>query len=291
MLAIATAFLLVFSVDDAQAQRSRGGGGGSRGGSMGGGGFRGGSAGGSFRGGSVGSINRAPSVSSGVRARGGFSSSYHPSTRYYGGSRIVRGGGYGYGYRRPYYGYYRPYGNFYNYYAPYIGLSYGFLPWGYSSLYFGANQFFYNNGMFYRQYDDGDYRVVAPPIGAEVKKLPRKAKQVTVDGEQYFEKDGVYYQPVTKSEGKVMYKVTGKDGDLDTGSGENGMPLVGDVVDNLPGETRIVTLNGQKYFVSQDDVYYQQLSDGDKTQYKVVRTPDSEKQENNDKQPDNNHNK
>lgn len=289
MLAIATAFLLVFSVYDAQAQRGRGGaGGGFRGGSMGG--FRGGSMGG-FRGGTMGSVNRGPSVSAGVRTRGGFTSGYRPAPRYYGGSRIVgRGYGYGFGYR-PYFGYNRFYGNYYNYYAPYLGLSFGFLPWGYSSFYYGPNLFYYNNGLFYQQYNDGDYHVVEPPIGAEVKKLPRKAKQVTVDGQQYFEKDGVYYQPVTKSDGKVAYKVTGKDGDLSTGSGENGMPLVGDVVDSLPGETRIVTLNGQKYFVSPDDVYYQELTDGDKAQYKVVRTPDSEKQENNDKQPDDNNNK
>lgn len=279
-LAIATACILTLTVYDAQAQRSRGGmggGGGFRGGSSMGG-FRGGSSGG-FRGPSMGSFNRGPSVSSGIRSRGGFTSSYRPAPRYYGGSRF----GYGYGYH-PYFGYNRFYGNYYNYYAPYLGLSFGFLPWGYSSFYYGPNLFYYNNGLFYRQYDDGDYHVVEPPIGAEVKKLPRKAKQVTVDGQQYFEKDGVYYQPVTKDNGKVMYKVTGKDGDLSTGTGENGKAMVGDVVDSLPAETRIVTLNGQKYYVSQDDVYYQELNDGSKIQYKVVRTPESEMENEPEKQ-------
>jgi len=41
-------------------------------------------------------------------------------------------------------------------------------------------------------------------------------------------------------------------------------------VDNLPADCKTVVVNGNKYFVSPDDVYYEEVTSGSKTQYKVV---------------------
>ncbi|MBE7178677.1 MAG: hypothetical protein INR69_19915, partial [Mucilaginibacter polytrichastri] len=123
------------------------------------------------------------------------------------------------------------------------------------------------------------------------------------------EKDGTLYLPVTNTEGKKMYRIVGKNGKLASqeeidrslngrdstetrtrnsnddvyrdeqnadDTSNNGLPWVGDVVDELPQGTKAVTLNDKKYFVSPAEVYYEQTKEYGKDQYRVVRTPASE---------------
>jgi hypothetical protein len=66
--------------------------------------------------------------------------------------------------------------------------------------------------------------------------------------------------------------VVGKDGKLNTDEEytEDG-PIIGDIVDELPADCRTVTLNGNKYYVSPDDVYYEEIAGPNNTiRYKVV---------------------
>jgi hypothetical protein len=258
----ALAMLVFFSANSSYAQRGgRGGGGGGGFHGGGGGGFHGGGGGsfggrsGGFGGGSFGG-NRG-SYSGGQRSatmqsrqgqyanspRAGQSTqSYNRDARvsansYNRGGNYARGGAYnrGYGYAGRggvyYHGGYRStyrnfYGSYYNrFYAPRIGLRINVLPYGYYPFYWGDDQFYYNNGLFYQQYDNGsEYSIVEPPMGAVVPNVPQDAKSITIDGQQYYELNGVYYQPVTNNDGSVAYKIVGKDGELNTNQGDDVYP-------------------------------------------------------------------
>ena len=151
--------------------------------------------------------------------------------------------------------------------------------------------------------------------------MPAGAKPITINGQQYYELDGVYYVPVTKDDGSLAYEIAGKDGELNTDGGgddqgqydqappagngqgynapapqqqeEQAEPQpraerngsadlqVGDLVQSLPKESRGVTVNGQRLFVSPDDVYYKKTLDKDgNVAYKIVGLP-SEAPDNN----------
>jgi hypothetical protein len=246
-------------------------------------------------------------------SRGGVGSSYRGG---YGSMRggFTRGGHYysgGYGGRS--YSYrYSPWANrggyFYNRgfyrssYYPRLGFSLGFLPYGYYPFYWGDAQFYYSGGYFYQQYNN-QYTVVEPPIGAAVNSLPENAQPITINGQQYYELNGVYYLPITRDDGSVAYQIAGKDGQLDTySSPDNGyapqndgyagpqddapqpqintqpavaMPEIGDIFYSLPSNSRKIKIGGQLYYVSPDDFYYQETRDQDgKKAYKVMGTPD-----------------
>ncbi|MGZ3763687.1 MAG: DUF6515 family protein [Mucilaginibacter sp.] len=182
------------------------------------------------------------------------------------------GGGYGhYGWGR--HGGYFYHGGFYgSLYYPWLGLGYGYLPYGYYSFYWGGYPYYFSDGLYY-QYENDQYTVVEPPVGASVNKLPAKAQSIVINGQQYYELNGVYYEPVTKDDGTVIYQIAGKDGQLNTdASGVDAvMPKIGDIVTKLPADCRKVKLNGAVYFVSVDGIYYQEMKDNDNnTVYKIV---------------------
>ncbi|MGY0034355.1 DUF6515 family protein [Pedobacter sp. NJ-S-72] len=211
---------------------------------------RGGRGGGgrSFHGPSRGSFGRGASVHIGVRA------GYH--------YRPV-----GWGYRRPYYSYR-------SFYRPYLGFGISVLPFGYYPFFYGADQFYYSGGLFYRQYDN-QYKVVVPPVGASVPTLPSDAQQVVINGQTYYEYKGVYYSESQDADGKTIYIVAGKDGVLNTDNGndnntDNG-PQIGDVVSQLPEGYKEVMVKGNKYYVTDYGVYYEQIfGDDGKVSYKVI---------------------
>ncbi len=208
----------------------------------------------------------SPSVHSGRTApsgRYGGTSYYGPSRRYY---------------SRPYVSYPRFYGRvyspYYHYYSPWLGVRLRVLPWGYLSFNFGPDLFYYYDGIFYRHNNDY-YEVVTPPVGAEVPSLPAGASEIRINGQLYYEKNGVYYQEVTKDNNKRAYVVAGKDGELNTGNVPE--PQEGDIVDNLPSDSRKVIINGLEYYLAPDGFYYQEIADGDKTAYKVVGSADDKR--------------
>jgi len=254
--------LSVMVVFNADAQR-----GGAHAGGGGGGGFSrgGGSVGGSFRG----------SV--------GF------STGYRNGLNLGLGLAYrnGFGYR-----------NFYGY--PSLGFYFNTLPFGYYPFYMGSSLFYYYDGIFYSPFNDG-YVVTAPPVGAAVPSLPRGAKQIMIDNQQFFEyngvyykiiindkgDNGVYYKIIINDKGDKVYVVAGKDGVLNTekNDGSNGddngavnqVPHVGDIVEQLPENARRVTLNGKKYYVTAEDIYLEETRDANgNTVYRIASVPDNQ---------------
>ncbi|WP_233603265.1 DUF6515 family protein [Pedobacter sp. KBW06] len=203
-------------------------------------------------------------------SRGG--GSFRPSTGHafrggYIGSRSARIYRPGFGiYRRPFYGYR-------SYYRPYLGLRINVLPFGYYPFFFGPDQFYYSGGLFYREYDN-TYKVVVPPVGAEVPSIPSDAKEVQINGQTYYEYKGVYYSIAEKADGKSVYVVAGKDGVLNTDSNSSDPKdrgvQVGDVVDTLPESSREVFIKGERYYVTDAGVYYEEVVNGGKITYKVI---------------------
>lgn len=177
-----------------------------------------------------------------------------------------------YHYNRGYYG---------TYYRPRLGFAIGVLPYGYYPFYWGDYEYFYSDGLFY-QYDNDEYTVVEPPVGAEVTTLPSNAQSIVINGQQYYEVNGVYYRPVTKDDGTLVYEVAGKDGELNTDDDNGGYntppaPQIGDVVQQLPQGSRRLNINGQVMFMSPDGIYYQAFVDQDgNTDYKIVGLPDDQ---------------
>ncbi|UKT64053.1 DUF6515 family protein [Pedobacter mucosus] len=201
-----------------------------------------------------------------------------PQRSGYSYNRLGIGGRSGYNYRPG--GKYRPgfgrqgynnrgYYGYYNYYRPFIGFRLNVLPYGYYPFYYGQDQFYYSGGLFYRQYEN-NYQVVIPPVGAEVPTLPSDANLVTIDGVDYYEYKGVYYTQTQSADGKTVYVVAGKDGVLNTTDGPIDTHQIGDIIAQLPEGCREVTIKNEKYFVSPDDVYYEEVVDGSKITYRVI---------------------
>jgi hypothetical protein len=292
-LSCASAVMCLFLAAPAMAQRGGGGGGGHSGGGGGGGHVGGGySGGGHVSGGYSGArsanVSAGGAVRSGVASRsGGYSgarSGYRGATRVgVNGSRAYihgdHGAGiYGHGGAYGHYGWGRHSGYFYNHgyygslYWPWLGVGFWYLPYGCYPFYWDDYLYYYGDGFYY-QYNNDQYTVVEPPVGAEIKSLPSDAQSIMINGQQYYEYKGVYYLPVKKDDGTIVYQVAGKDGELNTGSTgvASVTPKVGDIVQKLPADCRKVNLNGGVFYVSEDGIYYQQTTDNaGNTVYKIV---------------------
>ena len=177
--------------------------------------------------------------------------------------------------------FYQPFGSYYRVIPPPFGIRISLLPRGYWSLSLGGYPYFYYNGIFYRK-SNNDYEVVKAPVGAEVPSIPRDAKTVVIDGSKYYEYNGTYYKETIKNNGEIWYTVEGKNGVLNTDKAaaaplpteppvaSNAAPSIGDVVDKLPDNTKTVVINSKKYFVSTDNIYYEEIIDGQQVRYKVA---------------------
>ncbi len=114
--------------------------------------------------------------------------------------------------------------------------------------------------------------------------MPKTAQPIKIDGVQYYEQDGVYYKEGVDDKGKKIYIVAGRDGVLNTDASVTdpnatvAAPQVGDIVNQLPDGCRKVILNGKKYYVSPNDIYYEKVTDQDgNVAYKIASLPQDEK--------------
>lgn len=209
------------------------------------------------------------------RGRGNSYRHYNNYNRYYSYSRPrVSIGFYSPGYyhypsyyRRPSIGFY---GSFVR---PRIGIHVSVLPPGYWSFYMGRVPYYYYGGSYYRPGPrQGDYEVTDAPLGASVPELPHNAKVVVINDQKFYEMEGTYYKEEIRDNNEIWYTVVGKNGKIDTEYApvpDNG-PVEGDVIDKLPEGSRKVTLSGKTYFVSPDDVYYEETMDHNTIKYRVA---------------------
>ena len=71
------------------------------------------------------------------------------------------------------------------------------------------SEYYYQDGVFYAQDKNGEYKVIVPPAGALVEVLPDDFDTVTLNGEEYYKVDDTVYK-VTVSEGKPYFEVLGQ---------------------------------------------------------------------------------
>jgi hypothetical protein len=186
-------------------------------------------------------------------------------------------------------GFYRSGFGYYGY--PHLGFYLGILPYGYYPFYWDDMLYYYSGGVFYTPYDGGGYQVTTPPLGAAIPSLPDGARSIVINGQQFYEINGVYFKPVTNDQGKTVYEVAGRDGVLNTdGSNpppqvDSSTPQVGDIVNELPDNCRKVTVNGNKFFVSPNGIYYQAYTDNNgNAGYRIASVPDDYGQNDNNDQ-------
>lgn len=188
------------------------------------------------------------------------------------GFLTIRFGGYPYYYHSGlffsfYSGYYEPV------FAP-IGIRVSVLPIGYYPFWIGPQRYYYYDGVYYRNYNnlDNEYEVVDAPMGAQVSALPKGATAVTINGEKFYEFNGTYYKEGVNSKDEVMYTVVGKYGHVNNTDENNNTSALrmGDVITALPDNCKEVTINGEQFYVSQDNTYYQPQTVNGVTSYKIV---------------------
>lgn len=164
--------------------------------------------------------------------------------------------------------FYSPYGSYYRPIIPPIGIRLSILPRGYTSFNYGGFPYFYYGGVFYRSYNN-EYQVADPPVGALVPMVPKGANISFVEGQRIYEYNGIYYKEEVGFDGRMRYRVEGREEILDTET-NNDRPAIGDIVDQLPGKIKSVVINGKKLFVTTDNVYYEPFVDDDEVRYRVV---------------------
>lgn len=158
-------------------------------------------------------------------------------------------------------------GTYFEVVAPPIGIHVRILPPAHRRIYVGTSIFFYFNGIFYRQTNNQDFEVVQPPLGSEVAELPAGAKLLMLNGQKIYELDGTYYKEQSNEE-HTWYTVVGKNGIVNT---EDTYSLqIGDTFEQLPDNCKPVVINNQKYFVSTNNIYYQEIIENNKLLYTVV---------------------
>ncbi len=234
---------------------------------------------------------------------------YHYNTKYYGGGyyiynhrsycfmygphyAVIPGsyisinfGGYPYYYNSGLF--YGHYGGYYQPIFPPFGIQIGVLPFGYYSFYLGGYPYYYYNGIYYQQHDNS-YQVVDAPMGASVYNLPQGAKSVILNGEKLYELNGTYYKEDRDSKGQTIYTVVGKNGEVNNtnegtvngndnnnnnGDNANVAPSslqIGDMLTQLPEGSKVVTINGEKMYVTPDDIYLKEESHGSAEEFEVV---------------------
>ncbi len=71
-------------------------------------------------------------------------------------------------------------------------------------MYYGSAPYAYYGGVYYQPTNNG-YVVAEPPVGVIVPSLPPGSVARVVNGMNYFEFNGLYYQPVIVN-GSTAYK-------------------------------------------------------------------------------------
>lgn len=164
--------------------------------------------------------------------------------------------------------FYSPFGSYYRPVVPPMGIRLSILPRGYWSFNYGGFPYFYYSGIFYRSFNN-EYQVVDPPVGALVPSVPTDANISFVEGQRIYEYNGIYYKEEVGFDGRMRYRVEGREEMLDTET-ESERPAIGDIVDQLPSQVKSVVINGKKLFVTPDNVYYEAFVDEDEIRYRVV---------------------
>ena len=183
------------------------------------------------------------------------------------------------------------------------------LPPGAEKVDINGITYYYRGDVYYRERRDGGFEIVETPVGATVSRTPAGARLQKIDGNYYYEKNGTFYQKQTDEDGRPYYVIVGKNGELNTGeaypenedeyqprnnynndnrdmpvvrngndteTSNNGAytvrPEVGDRFEQLPRNSKEVSVDGKKLFQSPTGIYYKEITEEGNTVYEVVKT-------------------
>jgi len=119
----------------------------------------------------------------------------------------------------------------------------------------GSATYYYCDSIWYQQaYTSGSvkYVVTSPPAGAELTSLSN-ARQVTVNGQDYYVSNHVFYEKIVRN-GATLYTTVDAP--------------IGAVVQTIPEYAVMVEADGQAYYRF-DNIFYQKRGDG----FVVVANP------------------
>lgn len=194
--------------------------------------------------------------------------------------------------------------------VPPPGASVRSLPPGAVKTQINGITYFYSSDLYFRELQEGGFEVVEPPMGATLHRLPTGATLRKIGGRYYYEKNGTLYLRETDDKGRVIYTIAGKNGTLDNDVDYDGIydvpadqdnvyndsrqpdapvvkngnqnnepssngaytvrPEAGDRFEQLPRDSREITRDGKKFFVSPNGVYYKEVKEEGVTLYEVV---------------------
>ncbi|MGO8931738.1 MAG: DUF6515 family protein [Limisphaerales bacterium] len=127
------------------------------------------------------------------------------------------------------------------------GMTVSVLPPGYVQASVGAVGYYYYDGVYYQPTTEGNYSVVAPPVGAIVPQLPSGAEAIAVGPTTYYYAGWAFY--VQQPNGFAV------------------MPApLGVTVTMLPPGAAPVVIKGVLYYLA-NDVYYLPVMQGGVTVY------------------------
>ena len=148
-------------------------------------------------------------------------------------------------------------------------------------LIFAGIPFIFNNGIYYRQFDQG-YTVVRPPVGLKILYMPNGYEIVVINGQSYYFYQGIYYafdsgyyRVINEPVANVIYTDSAapllvQPVDTLQGSGTQTGFQLGKSYSSLPQGAQSVMVNGQQYF-QYADIYFLPQSSGGSVQYIAVK--------------------
>lgn len=160
---------------------------------------------------------------------------------------------------------------------PPLGASVDRLPIGARLRKIDGNYYYERNGTFYQMQKDNngrnEYIIVGEKgrLDLDAANENRNNDNSTEDSENLMppENDDA---PIVRN-GNALGDENGGDADRPTGSSTNSVwPQVGDRFDQLPRNSRSVTVNGSRQFVSPNGIYYKEIKEDGNTVYEVVKT-------------------
>jgi hypothetical protein len=117
------------------------------------------------------------------------------------------------------------------------------LPSGHTTIAVSGTNYYYNDGNFFRP-DGRRYRVVRPPYGAVVPRIPPASSRLTVRGDPFRYYYGTYYRP------------------HDGGRFRVAPPPPGAVVRYLPPGYKVRRIDGRRYYEYGGARYRRERRDG-----------------------------
>ena len=180
------------------------------------------------------------------------------------------------------------------------GMAINSMPYGYRRVWVGGAPFFFYNNRYYKSIENGAYEPVETPLGATVNDLPAGTRKIKIDGEVYYEYRGTYFMPSEDQAGDRVYIVVGVNGELDTDTAlsnhdntryeqnENDaqdiydLPKagnstvhvkVGDRLEVLPRNAKVIYKDNVMYYESVNGVLYKKIVTDDKIEYEVLKVP------------------